>query len=430
MSQQRVDCEFRFHCVGQGLFYTGCVDGFRFVYDCGSDKQTYVEKAVDDYCNLDFAAQSRHVPLLILSHLHHDHVSGVKALLQQVTVETVVLPYLTPWERLLLACAHTDLPQWYIRMLQDPVGFFIEHKVETVILVTHGGEPDGTSRSTPQGHERTNRDPNTDGLIDVPEPRLFEILCEEKDNSEGWRRLHQQGNLAIKTDRGSFYLKELWEFQLYNQTIPEQVIDTFKHCVSKLIVRRGSHEPLLSLLVQESQELRNCYMTLVGGKDKLNFTSLVLWHGPASTHKGRIELGSHCFHSCQEGFLSGLPYEVDLKNDWCPFPVALDTSSALGQLLTSDMNLNHRYEDFRKHFGEKLQSVQLCLVPHHGSMHSWNNNILNDLVSCKAWVVSAGLRNRYHHPHSKVLHDLLRNRDAVCWVNENHCLSLNLTLFI
>jgi len=45
-----INCSFRFHPVGQGLFYSGRIGDFSFVYDCGTaDKgalylDRYIEK--------------------------------------------------------------------------------------------------------------------------------------------------------------------------------------------------------------------------------------------------------------------------------------------------------------------------------------------------------------------------------------------------
>ena len=90
---------FKFHSVGQGLFYTGCIIDecidFNFVYDCGGKKQ-YIDHEVDTYVeNLG----NKELDLVVLSHLHADHINGVRELLKpnensQTPKRTrVVMPY-------------------------------------------------------------------------------------------------------------------------------------------------------------------------------------------------------------------------------------------------------------------------------------------------------------------------------------------------
>jgi len=36
---------FTFHNVGQGLFYSGKIENFNFIYDCGSENTTWLKKS-------------------------------------------------------------------------------------------------------------------------------------------------------------------------------------------------------------------------------------------------------------------------------------------------------------------------------------------------------------------------------------------------
>ena len=95
--------DFTFHKVGEGLFYSGRIDNFNFVYDCGAQcdsqhKSRHLNSVVDNYTSALRTAKAN-VDLLILSHLHEDHVAGLNRLLSQVSVDIVMLPYLPPFER-------------------------------------------------------------------------------------------------------------------------------------------------------------------------------------------------------------------------------------------------------------------------------------------------------------------------------------------
>lgn len=141
MSSHPIVCEFCFHAVGHGLFYTAKIDSFWFVYDCGSNSANIAQTKAKKFCQAHlFGTKNRTLPFLFLSHLHHDHVSGLEALLASIKVNYVIMPYLSPWERLLLAVMVSDrslkISPWYLDLLRDPIEFLIERGVENIIIVT------------------------------------------------------------------------------------------------------------------------------------------------------------------------------------------------------------------------------------------------------------------------------------------------------
>ena len=91
-----VTASFTYHNIGQGLFYSGRINDFNFIYDCGSENKPQVESVVRDFKRNEL--QNSAIDLLVLSHLHADHVNGLNALFDttiggQITVDTVLLPY-------------------------------------------------------------------------------------------------------------------------------------------------------------------------------------------------------------------------------------------------------------------------------------------------------------------------------------------------
>ncbi|MFC1497342.1 MBL fold metallo-hydrolase [Verrucomicrobiota bacterium] len=89
-----VSCMFRFNPVGQGLFYSGQIDDFTFVYDCGG-KRAFVEQEIK-------RLPQKPLDLLIISHMHSDHTRYIQDLIKHCGgVDRVVLPYLHPEEILL-----------------------------------------------------------------------------------------------------------------------------------------------------------------------------------------------------------------------------------------------------------------------------------------------------------------------------------------
>lgn len=83
---------FVFHPVGQGLFYTGEISegdySFRFVYDCGGD---FIQRETDEYIN---SLNGSKIDLLVLSHLHEDHINGIDVILKNMARNgRVIFPY-------------------------------------------------------------------------------------------------------------------------------------------------------------------------------------------------------------------------------------------------------------------------------------------------------------------------------------------------
>ncbi len=80
---------FRFHPVGQGLFYSGLIQKpeegnfrqFSFVYDFGTSSSCRRSfwREVDDFKGLlpCWKNGKKRLDLLIVSHLHDDHVNGL-----------------------------------------------------------------------------------------------------------------------------------------------------------------------------------------------------------------------------------------------------------------------------------------------------------------------------------------------------------------
>ncbi len=90
---------FKFHSVGQGLFYTGSLAHrtFNFVYDCGTEsKQHYLNSSIDAYIKeiQKDASSKPYIDFVVVSHLHKDHFSGLLELAHKTNIRRVYLPYL------------------------------------------------------------------------------------------------------------------------------------------------------------------------------------------------------------------------------------------------------------------------------------------------------------------------------------------------
>lgn len=96
--------ERNFYAVGQGLFCSEMVKDnkgdilFCMVYDCGSETgNNCLFREIDI---LKKELNGSNVDILFLSHLHNDHINGVEQLCSQVAVKRIVLPQVTPMQRI------------------------------------------------------------------------------------------------------------------------------------------------------------------------------------------------------------------------------------------------------------------------------------------------------------------------------------------
>ena len=101
-----IELSFTFHNVGQGLFYLGSIGNFKLIYNVRTQNETLVNLAIERQLH---SWKGKKINLLIISHLHEDHANGVPYLLENVDVDSVILPYLhSKFECSFLICPVRD----------------------------------------------------------------------------------------------------------------------------------------------------------------------------------------------------------------------------------------------------------------------------------------------------------------------------------
>ena len=382
--------DFTFHNVGQGLFYSGRIEDFNFIYDCGSEKKRHLESVVSDFKRRKLGDSS--IDLLILSHLHDDHVSGLDALLDnQTSVDTVMLPYLSPIERLMVSLGGSNPPAWLREFWADPVSFLIDRRVRRIVLF-------GENEASPPedvSEEYEERKMNIDKL---PRDEKLETQIREREG-QSVTNLFNQNRLLAKRHNKSLIVSNRWLFRFFNikQKDPKQ--DQFEQCVRKTF----PNDDFVDIIRDKSKlkNLRACYDMLEGD---FNNTSLVLYHGPIS---GRL----YQMHQCN--CCPRISFE---RSEQSPNRLAIHLNRAFGHFLTGDVNFD-KWTEIKKHYGLYLSRVALALVPHHGSRSSWRQVALNDIVNA-CWVTSSGISNKHGHPDPTVCRDITNNGSDLQCANE------------
>jgi hypothetical protein len=417
--------QFCFHSVGQGLFYTGKIEDFKFIYDCGSKPVKPVIGAVNNFLKNNSWAKSK-IDALIISHLDYDHVSGIEYLLKKTSVRCVIMPYVSNIERILLILKNTRAPGWYISFVTDPVSYLIENFVETekadqIILVVPEDEENGFIGPFNDG-DLTGKNEFFDIERQV---EYIERIEEETEIKQKWRKYLDNRKIIFRTHKGDIFPVIKWKFRFFVNEVEETRLQKFKKCIDELM----KSNKLVDILREKSlrDKLKNEYKNLTSN---LNITSLVLYHGPIDSHRVIGPIGICCHRNFCKIRMYGENYCHDLINcdlsfccnriksclHYIPF---LQINTARGQLLTGDIDLMNNYNKFYEHMKNELSNTGLCLIPHHGSKKSWNSKILEDAKNCLLWVSSAGIYNRYGHPCVQVINDIVyKNEKYFYSVNE------------
>ncbi|NPA72063.1 MAG: hypothetical protein GXO35_04465 [Gammaproteobacteria bacterium] len=446
-----LDAKFQMHPNGQGLFYSGIVDSMwdsmRFVYDIGSESKRALTSYVESYF---LPSLNGRLKLLVLSHLHNDHVNGLPAL-KSVLIDNVVLPYLFPYERLILASRYVSttrrkIADWYLRFLASPEKFLLdEMTVQNVSFIGGGtgwrermsadegwpstgdiGERGEESIQPLEFPEHFGEDNLNEGnLLSVNLKPLSEATKEHllQLESEWLKSLVSNGKVMLSSYDGYIawnmkMLKGKWLFAFFNHFVPQrQGLDAFRLCVQRKF-RTASPMQIMQQLVNNPpsiSKLRDCYKSLSNSLKNFNNSSLIMYHGPIMYH-GDCRVAVKCGPWC------GCP--CDCRWYGCHHDCRYSRMLYASHLLTGDVDLNFRYGNIKRYFGNKLQDLYFVQIPHHGAARNWNVNILQDAPNARIWGVSAGIRNKYRHPNTTVGTDIRVAGRCPYWVNEGRPLLL------
>ncbi|MCW3983703.1 MAG: MBL fold metallo-hydrolase [Candidatus Bathyarchaeota archaeon] len=399
-----VSARFTFHNVGQGLFYSGKINNFNFIYDCGSDNKNQIESVVENYKRNDL--QGDHIGLLVISHLHSDHINGLYSLLYdsigcQTTIDTVMLPYLEPTDRLMVALESSNPPEWLRDFWADPIYFLARKGVKRIILFGQN-EPRPPEDDYVFQDYRFNNE--TDDKINVDKLPDDEDLIHKVQTTESSvvSRMIADRRLSAKRHDSSLLLAGFWIFRFFNRKVEDAFKTRFESCV-----RSVNGKDSLEEIIHDRKKLgalRHCYSKLGGD---FNDTSLVLYHGPL---RGK---------PLQASFAGSFPCRyLSFMTIQSADKLTILHPSAVDYLLTGDINLNLAWPQMKVHFGSKLSRLDMALVPHHGSLKNWNQDVLKTTTNQCCWVISAGTNNKYGHPDKGVCSEITNNGNTFRCTNE------------
>jgi len=402
-----IECQFDIHPIGQGLFYTGQIGDFFFVYDCGSSRyHEYRQAAVNRTIQ-----KNQIINLFVLSHFHEDHFNGLSDILDQTeNIREIVLPYLHPDQRILLALQQAissgHLENEYIQFLRSPHDFIGERLRETQITYLIPDDPvvewpeDPDDRNEGQGWI-----PNSNPLT---EHETFEVV-----NKNVRYRKHS-----------SIYQHYLWKFKFYCAH-PKADPQMFKNFIHEI---ESKHTPIEESLLENFDEIKQLYLDTFGEGAPQNSTSILCCHGPVAqkhikhpvAHSLEI-MGCHSVSNMRYPypFLTFIPrsHPLLVPDYFCSINM---------HMLTGDAEIC--VDDLEQHFKPELHRIMCLLIPHHGSKSNWRRKFLDLMPHCLFWAASFGLGNTHKHPSGAVMKDIHQHSRVFMPCNECHGIRISQTI--
>lgn len=240
---------FKFNSVGFGLFYSGLIMNnkslYSFAYDCGGVKSLAKKRIIEFSANvfsLNAPISSTNVAvhkkptlnMLVISHLHMDHISGIDEIYNNFDVEKVYLPYILSSE--------ITYYLLYLAIINGPNSYKIYQKIDE--------------------------------------------LYAKKDEEA----------IIIKNSNALSPIQSDWHFVFFNQHISDQDMQNYMSPINKILKNNGieSFENLIynsdpKTITQIQQALKHCKI-----KD-INVTSLTLMHYPENTNASLFIVNSETY---------------------------------------------------------------------------------------------------------------------------------------
>ncbi|MDP0531844.1 MBL fold metallo-hydrolase [Porphyromonas gingivalis] len=359
-----------FYPVGQGAFYVEKHGDKNIVYDCGSS--TFEAKESDKKKKriiADAFSKEEEIDILFISHFHEDHVNMIPFLKDRVKkIKKVVLPLLSPDEIFRLSC-------FYILLGNDFMSKFV--------LYFRDYFDDDTEFIYVGSFEEANM-----------------IEFREWSGKE-YKFVKNRTTISLESRNGTFD----WIFVPYNFEKKKRrpaLFEEFKKqgvCLRDLI---KDPNIILGKIDKEKERanIRKIYKKLEGG---IHSNSMMLYSGP---DEGKNAI----FFSRVYPIYIGYKYFID--PDYLRFP------EKAGCIYSGDIKLTKKIIDnFVKPFNNRVGTIQ---IPHHGSDKNYNRYIF-EVLNERPLVcpISFGKENRYRHPSTRIIIDILCNNSFPVLVTED-----------
>ncbi len=342
-----------FHPVGQGAFYSErhSSHNINIVYDCGTTNPR--SRAKQGVVNQSFR-KDEVIDILFISHFDKDHISLIDTLKNTVSrIKRVVIPLLHNEEKIFLSNIYKSLGQTRLaNLVSNPSEFFGEGT--KVIAVQPSSE-----------NEVREREP-----FDISE-----IQGATQSVSSGTP-------LIISSLNDWVYIPFNHKYQTRNGEFLSKLQN------NKIVINKLRTDPEYILKAEVKKTIKSIYQSISGG---INENSMFVYSGPQFIKDSDMHYWRERYW-CDKIFC----FHFDYYPHHCgPHRVAC--------LYTGDGDLNKvDVSTIYKKYWDLIGTIQ---IPHHGSLPSFNANVLDDgHFLCP---ISVGKNNHYGHPSQSVISDIL-----------------------
>lgn len=314
--------------VGQGGLFLGLIKyqelnkletkTFAYIYDCGNMQKTYLESSINNLIDIlkitNEISPLTHIYIFI-SHVHDDHISGLKILKPKLeecefnlySLPVLVMPYMEEAEKDLILELNI-LDKRYTAILTNPYSYF-DGYFDIQYVKDELNEPD---KSKSLYYENTNKPLNYNYGYSIPKAKNI-----NNGNPELKIFSHNQ-NFRFDVHYGSWILKPFY----YHFNIPNDLQER---------LQQNGYKSIYDINFDNINKINNQLKNEL--KNKLNLSSLCLYSGPSDGSKG------------------------------CAW------------MHTGDFSFKHKeaFEKFQTHYDSVLNNVQILQIPHHGSEKNSSN---------------------------------------------------------
>ncbi len=406
---------YSYHPVGQGLFCSGLFTRrnhtpFRWVFDCGTEKgsksnnrRNHVRHEIEVLKQEQAPSSRAHLDLVALSHFDEDHLSGIVDLITTFSVDILLLPYLAPWDRLLIALdRQVDAASDLLRFLLEPTEFLANvegAEINRIILVPPGGEgPALEPLPVPDL-------PDLDGISEHAPPNI-EIKGKPIDEGSSANGLNGdaglgQSNVKLLEHGSAITVDRNWEFVPYNDASLHNLTTVGFKTKAGSLAKKLVGEDTISARQEALDALIQLYDSTFKTPNSKNISSirrnkisLFLYSGPV----GDVEL--KCVN--EEILRHGLePKETRPPLEWLG-------SDRFGQFFTGDgyLNTKKQWSDFETFYSAhgRLKRGAVFQVMHHGSKANWHPGLAAK-INPMASLFCSDPAGKHKHPSEAVLKD-------------------------
>lgn len=358
--------------VGQGAFYTeqfACSFGHaNIIYDCGSLTDVrIVEKEISHHFQ-----QGEYIDAVFISHFDEDHMNGLPYLLKHCRVKKLFFPLITKegQDAILLSDLMNTSPQ-----KSNFLSAFVTNPYDALSMLDLDYHP-----TLYQIQENTEDDGNYD--IDgsrIPSGKnVSNIVFDE---------IHGQ---EIE-----------WMYVPFNFRETARIA-ALKAALQKNLGKAYSCTELLKLIKNGSikiSDVKQAYKDVPGSFNTNSMTVL-----SASQNEGIVQFP-----------VLGAPHFL-----YDPFCTVCNRTFSNGCLYTGDFDAQgaQKWKELSDAYDKYDCYIGCVQIPHHGSRYSYNHQLLN-IGNCTFYIISAGEKNKYRHPHGSVIKDILINHKYPIIVTES-----------